>query len=112
MSAAGSHKNQDGAVALLVAFGAVLCFSLPLFNYLDCESIGLRAHGLWRTKVIPWKDVTHVGPVKPKLPKFIVIEYAREASLTGRGHIGFAPKKREVFVAALRQFAPHAEFEV
>ena len=100
------------AIALLWAISASLMSILPFLTYWDFESDGLRERRLWRTKTIPWAEVTYVGPWESASSKWVAIEYERKAPLSDRGRVIVTPARRKAFIAALRQFAPQAEFEI
>src|ERR1700739_1113399 len=81
---ANPHRYFDGAIALLWAISASLMFILPFFTYWDFGSDVLRERRLWRTKTIPWAEVTYVGPWESASSKWVAIEYERKAPLSDR----------------------------
>ena len=104
---------MDGTIALLWAASAIVWMSVPAFTYWDLEGAGLREHRpFWKTKTIPWSEVTYIGPWESASSKRIAIEYERKAPFPDRGRIIATPARRQAFIAALRRFAPQAEFEI
>jgi hypothetical protein len=81
------------------------------FIYWECNSSGLRERRFWRIKEVPWEEVRQVGRWRPKAETVAVI-YAHPAPLSSSGCIVANPADRAGFLAALRRFAPQAEFWV
>ena len=89
---------------ILAGLGNFYC----MFVYWDFSPEGLTARVLWKVKRIPWQSVRSVG----KLGYFrdnVKINYGH--SIEDYGNLVTTPANREKFIAALRQFAPQAEFE-
>jgi hypothetical protein len=107
-----AHRSAEGLIALFWLVSAAAWLSMRFFTYWDLDRDALRARGLWTTRVIPWSEVTYIGPWESAKSKWIVVEYQRRAPLSDRGRILATPARRADFVAALRQFAPQAQFEI
>lgn len=84
------------------------------FVYWDVESAGLCEHRFWKTKAVPWEEITQVsGFFTGKHPSLtITVDYSRSAPMSDRGHILADPEDRDQFIAALRRYAPNASFDV
>jgi hypothetical protein len=107
-----SHRGADGLLALAWLACSATWFSVHAFTFWDFESSGLRERRLWKTTMIPWTEVTYIGPWQSAKSKWIAVEYERKTPLSDRGRIVAIPARREAFIAALRQFAPQAQFEI
>jgi len=111
------HRGRDplsGCVVAIWIFNALVRVLTKLFRYWEVDASSLRVRNFWSTKEFPWDEVIWVGNYIPSQPSsgFLQIDYARPAPLSERGHILANPEDRPAFLAALRQFAPQATFQV
>jgi hypothetical protein len=81
------------------------------FIYWECNPDGLRERRFWRIKDVPWEEVRQVGRWRPKAETLAVI-YAHPAPFSSSGCIVADPADPAGFLAALRQFAPQAVFDI
>lgn len=94
-------------LALQFIFGKV-------FIYWEVDASGLHERRFWRRKEIAWDEITHVGSWIPSQPgsDYVAVDYGRPAPMSDRGSVIANPADRAEFIAALRRFAPQADFEV
>lgn len=100
----------NGIIGLLFALTSVIWSCQWIFIYWDFDASGVRERRLWRTTTVPWNEVTYIGPWASATLKCIAIEYEK-APLSRSKRMVAAPIRRKAFIAAIRQFAPHAKFE-
>jgi hypothetical protein len=102
---------------LLTLWAWILLAALQMlsraFVYWDLDASGLKEHRFWRTKLVLWQNVSRVSSPNPRRPssEFLRIEYRIPASNSKPSRINAGPTTRKEFVAALREFAPQAEFD-
>ena len=90
---------------------ALLRILNSIIVYWECAPSGLRERRIWRIKDVQWDQVRQIGRWKPKDDTVAVI-FARPAPLSTSGCIVADPTDRAGFLAALRQYAPLANFKL
>lgn len=112
------HRNAHRAAIVFLSIYLLFLGSLHIFKYLfiywDLNADSLRERRFLNTKDVAWQEVNYIGPSDPRYPSTsnLVIDYARPAPMSDRGRIYACPRDREKFLISLRQFAPHAEFDL
>ena len=86
----------------------ILGIAYHVFLYWDVNPDGLTARSLWKVKRIPWQSVRSVGKLW-FFPDRVMIRYGH--SIDDHGWFLAVPANRSRFVAALRKYAPQAEFK-
>jgi hypothetical protein len=108
---------RSGIASMLAVYFVAMASQRALFQafiYWEIAPEGLRERRLWNTKAISWREIVHVGSWHPNQVSsdYLEIDYARPAPLSDRGSVIANPEDRSGFLAALRRFATHADFEV
>jgi hypothetical protein len=135
VSCAWIHKpNADPAIRGAYLVSGVLwlligisCLANYFFTWLEIDAVGLIQRRLWSVRVVPWNEITRVGPWQPgKIPansrrqrssprysaNWLSVDYARAAPMSDRGELVFQPAERDALVSALRAHASEADFDL
>lgn len=111
-----AHGHRSTNLSILAAswiFLAALRVSNHLFVYWDLDSTGIRERRFWGIKQIPWSEVTLVqGLNGSPSSNFLEVWSSRPSPISASDRVLAYPGNREEFIAALRRFAPQANFEV
>jgi hypothetical protein len=107
----GILSRNIGSTACIWTIVASLFILHHIFIYWELDSDSLKERRFWNKKEVAWKEVTHVGNSAPT-SNFLAVDYARPAPMSDHGQIIANPEDRLQFIAALRRFAPNAEFDV
>ncbi len=97
-------------------FGLLLLWSIAaaLFTYWDVSDMAIVERRLWNTKSVPWAEINRIAPWpagKRPNPKMLEVDYTRAGPLSDRGSMIVEPRERADFIAALRKYAPQADFD-
>jgi hypothetical protein len=96
-------------------FIALSCIANFCFAWWQVDDTGLTQRRLWKTRTIPWNEITRIGPWQPNskpMPQWLAVEYARSAPMSDRGELLIQPADRNTLVRALRAHAPQADYEI
>jgi hypothetical protein len=109
----GKSRSTLGiSAAVWIAWAALRIFTY-VFTYWEADITGLCRHGFFATRHIAWDDIEHVGGFNGRASAAMwTVDDSREAPVSDRGQIMANPADRLEFIAALRKFAPQADFEV
>ena len=110
----GLRHSSTGILALFFLLMSIQRVVFHIFIYWDMDSGSLRERRLWNTREIPWPEVTHIANWIPNQPSsdYLEINFDRSPPMSERGSVIANPEDRGGFIAAVRKFAPMAEFEV
>ncbi|MGA3082700.1 MAG: hypothetical protein ABSD44_15220 [Terracidiphilus sp.] len=107
---------DDYAVMMFISFAALGLLSILslCFVYWELDASCIRIHRFWSVREIAWGNVTQIVNLHPDYApsNYLEIHYIRSALKSNQGSIIANPKDRPQFLAALRQFAPQAKFDV
>ena len=107
----GLHSLTMGFEVLAFPLLALQRIFNHLFIYWDVNSDSLRERRFWHTKQILWQEVVRVG-AWTQSPNYVTVDYCGHGALPNhRETIVANPEDRTQFIAALRRFAPQADFE-
>jgi hypothetical protein len=102
-----AHRATEvGVLFLLAALAAVL---VRQSYYWELSPQCLLLHKLWKRKQIPWNEVTSVGWLR-RMSGTFRINIGHQIEDYDRLYI--EPSNQAAFIVALREFAPHADFEL
>jgi hypothetical protein len=103
-----------GFGALIWLLVSLIVFVRQNFIYWELDSTSLRQLWFWKKTAIHWQEVTRIGLMNYKRPASsgLEIDYIHAGPMTERGTMLANPVGREQFIAALRQFAANATFDV
>ena len=96
LSCAWLHKpNADLAIrgAYLIAgviwlFVGIISLASYFLTWWEIDDAGLTQRRLWSKRIVPWSEVSRVGPWQPgrkPMPNWLAVDYARSAPMSDRG---------------------------
>jgi hypothetical protein len=101
----------SGIVWALIAISSLVHY---VFTWWAIEDGGLIQHRLWDTRIVPWDEITRVGPWQPNskpMYNWLAVDYVRAAPMSDRGELLFQPADRNTLLRVLRTHAPQATFD-
>ena len=109
-----AHNDWYGLHVVLWTLVAVIWFVRQNFIYWELDLGCLRQRWLWKKTDVVLQDVKSVGYMNYKRPSSwgLEIDYIHPGPMIVRDTMLVDPVDREQFIAALRQFAPQATFDV
>jgi hypothetical protein len=102
-----NHAHRAIEIADVLVLVAVVLADRSIYWELNPQCLIL--HKLWKRKQIPWNEVTDVGWLGNMSGTFR-INIGHQIEDYDRLYI--EPSDEAGFIAALREFAPHADFEL
>ena len=100
-------------VALLTLSVLLLYVTTYRFRYWEFRPEGLREHNFWKTRDVAWDELRHVqGRNAVPSAEYVELYAYRPPPMSESFRLIANPGKRDQFLAALRKFAPQAEYDV
>jgi hypothetical protein len=105
------HRHSDLMDQFFLLL-ALLWVLPPLTSWWKTSPEGLQQKISWRSRFIPWQEITRVSNWPGPGGEGFLIDFARPAPMSNRGGIHATPADREGFLAELKRYAPDAEFDL
>jgi len=107
----GRLETADLISITCLGLCALLAILSKIFVYWDLDATGLHANRFWVHKDVAWPEVALISQYSNN-PDCFAIHYSWSPPMSNQGKIWANPADRAGFLAALRRFAPQAEFWV